>query len=58
MMTEAHDPLPELLAVLRQARREVGVSLSGPVEFCVVHRREIVHRLTRCDRRTGWPPDA
>ncbi len=51
------DPLPELLALLRQDRREVAVSLPGPVEFCIVHRRETVHRLTRCVRRMGWPPD-
>jgi hypothetical protein len=56
-MTEPGDPLTELLTLLRQARREVAVSLPGPVEFCVVHRRETVHRLTRCARRMGWPPD-
>ncbi|ADB76073.1 hypothetical protein [Geodermatophilus obscurus] len=47
------DPLTELLTVLREARREVAVTLPGPVEFCVVHRREIAHRLTRCARRMG-----
>jgi hypothetical protein len=51
------DPLTKLLAVLRQAGRGVAVSLPGRVEFCVVHRREVVHRLTRCVRRMGWPPD-
>ena len=49
------DPLTELLALLRQARREVAFTLPGSVEFCVVHRREVVHRLTRCTRRMGWP---
>jgi hypothetical protein len=49
------DPLPELLTLLRLARREVAVTLPGPVEFCIVHRRETVHRLTRCARRMGWP---
>ncbi len=39
------------------SRREVAVSLPGPVEFCVLDRREDVHRLTRCARRMGWPPD-
>ncbi len=51
------DPLTELLALVRQARREVAVSLLGPVEFCVLDRREVVHRLTRCVRRMGWPRD-
>ncbi len=37
------DPLTELLAVLRQARREVAVSLLRPVEFCVLDRRDVVH---------------
>ena len=49
--------MPELLALLRQDRREVAVGLPGRVKMCSLHRREVVHRLTRCARRMGWPPD-
>ncbi|WP_100502094.1 hypothetical protein [Geodermatophilus chilensis] len=56
-MISPADPLTELLTLLRQARREVAVTVPGPVEFCIVHRRDIAHQLTRCARRIGWPQD-
>jgi len=49
------DPLTELRALLHQARREVVTSVGG--DRCWPDRLEIVHRLTRCARRMGWPPD-
>ncbi len=51
------DPLPQLLAQIRQARRDVETQCPGGVHACSLHRLEHVHRLTRCARRTGWPPD-